>query len=408
LNTASEALSPPRDAPATVWSALDQTAMTEARSLARLGAGRTWTNPMVGAVVVAEGGVVGVGYHRRLGDAHAESVALAAAGRRACGATLYVNLEPCAHHGRTSPCVEAIAAAGIRRVVMAAPDPDPRVSGTGAEWLRARGVVVDAGCHAVSAIIDNHGYYHDRLGFVRTVTLKMASARDGMVARAPGRRDRVTGDAAQEDAHRLRAVHDAVAIGAATARIDRPRLDCRRLPNGVDHEPVIVVFDTTASVANDAGWPARGREFVVVTGPAPEASRVRAIEARGGRVVRCALERGSVSVRDALDRLAGAGLHRILVEGGPRLVASFVGAQAWDAMWHYESPERFGPAGVAMMSDAARDAFERARTSAVDELTLGPDVRRRYANARSWQRLIGALGARVSPRGGVARVHGNR
>jgi diaminohydroxyphosphoribosylaminopyrimidine deaminase/5-amino-6-(5-phosphoribosylamino)uracil reductase len=380
--------------------------MAEARSLARLGAGRTWTNPMVGAVVVSGGEIAGAAYHHRLGEAHAESLALAAAGERARGATLYVSLEPCAHEGRTPPCIEAIVAAGIARVVIPAPDPDERVCGRGAAWLRSQGLIVDVGCHAASAILDNHGYYHDRLAIARTVTLKMATSRDEMVARAHGRRDTVTGEAAQADVHRLRAVHDAVVIGAATARIDRPRLDCRLLPNGVDREPVIVVFDTTASLADDTSWPARGREFVVVAGAHVEAARVRAIESRGGRVLRCALDGGRVSVPDALERLAGIGLSRVLVEGGPQLFASFVAAENWDAMWHYQSSGEFGRGGVPMMGAGTREALCASRSTVVDETALsGADACRRYVRTHSWRQLMAQLAERVE---GARRVHGHR
>ncbi|HEX6791191.1 MAG TPA: bifunctional diaminohydroxyphosphoribosylaminopyrimidine deaminase/5-amino-6-(5-phosphoribosylamino)uracil reductase RibD, partial [Candidatus Krumholzibacteria bacterium] len=319
------------------WSPTDHAAMREARSLARLGSGRTWTNPMVGAVVVANGDIVGTGYHHRAGEAHAEPLALADAGHRARGATLYVNLEPCLHHGRTPPCVEAIYAAGIARVVVSALDPDPRVSGHGVEWLRARGIRVDVGCDAGPAVLDNQGYYHDRLGLGPVVTLKMATSRDGMVTRARGQRDRVTGDESQLDVHRLRAAHDAIAIGIETARIDRPRLNCRLLAGGVDREPVIVLFDTHAASADDSSWPAPDRELVVMTGDNASLARVRALESRGARVIRCATKDGHVDVRDAFARLDAMKLPRVLVEGGPRLFASVVEADAWDVFWHYQS-----------------------------------------------------------------------
>jgi diaminohydroxyphosphoribosylaminopyrimidine deaminase/5-amino-6-(5-phosphoribosylamino)uracil reductase len=360
---------------------------------------------MVGAVVVAGGEIVGTAYHHRLGEAHAESLALAAAGDRARGATLYVSLEPCAHQGRTPPCIEGVLAAGIARVVMPAPDPDARVAGRGIHWLRERGVIVDVGCEANAAILDNHGYYHDRLGLGRTVTLKMATSRDGMVARGRGRRDRVTGDEAQLDVHRLRAVHDAVVIGAGTARVDRPRLDCRLLPDGVDREPVMVVFDTNASLATDASWPAPGREFVVVVREDVVDARVHTIEARGGRVLRCALDREHISVVDALDRLEGIGLTRILVEGGPALFASFVDAHAWDAMWHYQSADNFGAGGVPMADAGTFATLESSRSDIVDEIVLGGDARRRFARAKSWQRLLDRLSEQVEVAG---RVHGNR
>lgn len=338
---------------------------------------------MVGAVVVRDGEVIAKAYHHRLGEPHAECLAFAAAGERARGATLYVSLEPCAHQGRTPPCVEGILSAGIARVVTPAPDPDARVAGRGIEMLRARGVQVDVGCDAAAAILDNHGYYHNRLGVARTVTLKMATSRDRMVARARGQRDRITGDEAQLDAHRLRAVNDAIVIGAETARIDRPRLDCRLLEAGVDKEPAIVVFDTHLSLAGDSTWPANGREFVVVCGTDADKSRVRAVERRG-RVLRCSTPDGIVDVSDALEKLASLGFGRLLVEGGASLMQSFVDAGAWDAFWHYESRDEFG-SGAVPMGDIP------ARSAACDELTLDSDIRRRYFNVASWNSLLSAI-----------------
>ncbi|HET6462297.1 MAG TPA: bifunctional diaminohydroxyphosphoribosylaminopyrimidine deaminase/5-amino-6-(5-phosphoribosylamino)uracil reductase RibD [Candidatus Krumholzibacteria bacterium] len=361
--------------------------MAEARALGRLGAGRTWTNPMVGAVVVKDGEVIASAYHQRLGEPHAECLAFAAAGDRARGATLYVSLEPCAHQGRTPPCVEGILTAGIARVVIPAPDPDARVSGLGIEMLRARGVRVDVGCDAAAAILDNHGYYHNRLGVARTVTLKMATSRDGKVSRAPGQRDRVTGDAAQLDTHRLRAVNDAIVIGAETARIDRPRLDCRLLEAGVDREPATVVFDTGLSLADDATWPEAGRDDTVVCGVSADAARECALEKRGIRVVR-----NSARIVDALEKL---GFARVLVEGGPRLMRSFIEAGTWDAFWHYEAKEEFGANGVSMGQVPVG--------TMIDELALDFDVRRRYVNATSWDRLIGGLKQRED-----GNVHGDR
>jgi diaminohydroxyphosphoribosylaminopyrimidine deaminase/5-amino-6-(5-phosphoribosylamino)uracil reductase len=381
FNPSSQTISGTVSAPA--WTPEDLAFMAEARALGRLGAGRTWTNPMVGAVVVRDGNVIAKAYHHRLGEPHAECLAFAAAGERARGATLYVSLEPCAHQGRTPPCVEGILSAGIARVVIPAPDPDARVAGRGIEMLRARGVQVDVGCDAAAAILDNHGYYHNRLGVARTVTLKLATSRDGMVARARGQRDRITGDAAQLDAHRLRAVNDAIVIGVATARIDRPRLDCRLLDAGVDKEPAIVVFDTHLSLADDATWPPQGRDVTVLCGADADKGRERALEIRGIRVVRCGAR---VLVNEAIEQLASLGLARILVEGGPRLMQSFVDAGAWDAYWHYQSRDEFGSDGVSMMTTVPGVA--------IDELALGSDMRRRYVNAHSWNRVISGLNRR--------------
>jgi diaminohydroxyphosphoribosylaminopyrimidine deaminase/5-amino-6-(5-phosphoribosylamino)uracil reductase len=400
--------------PVAGWTPADLAFMAQARALARLGAGRTWTNPMVGAVVVSGDEVIASAYHHRLGEAHAETLALAEAGARARGATLYVSLEPCAHQGRTPPCVEGILAAGIARVVVPAPDPDARVAGLGIETLRARGVQVDAGCDFGAAILDNHGYYHQRLGIPRTVTLKMATSRDGMVARAEGQRDRITGEAAQIDTHRLRAVSDAIVIGAETARIDRPRLDCRRLESGVDKEPAVVVFDTHLSLVSDTTWPAHDRGVIVVCGEHADGSRVRTIEARRGRVVQCAHRNDMVDVNDAIEKLAALGFARLLVEGGPRLLASFIDAGAWDVLWHYGADVEFGAGGVPMLDARTRDTFESQRGARVDELALGGDVRRRYVNAASWGRLLGGLAGlaqRSSSAAAAGRendVHGHR
>jgi diaminohydroxyphosphoribosylaminopyrimidine deaminase/5-amino-6-(5-phosphoribosylamino)uracil reductase len=373
------------------WSDADLAFMARARELARLGAGRTWTNPMVGAVVVSDGREAGSGHHARLGGPHAEAGALELAGAAARGATLYVNLEPCAHQGRTPPCVEAVAAAGISRVVIPALDPDPRVRGRGVAWLRARGIRVDVGCDAAAAILDNHGYYHDRLGVPVTVTLKVATSADGMVARVAGRRDDVTGAAALDDVHRLRAVHDCVVVGIATALADRPRLDCRRLPAGVDREPTPVVFDRGLRLPADNAWSQAGREFVVVTGAGADAARARELERAGARVIRCDEDRRGVRVAHAVESLAAIGLRRILVEGGPRLLESFLSERAWDAFWHYRAPAEFGPAGLAFA--AARDAAS-APGVAVDESAFAPDVRRRAVEGGSWERLLALLSAR--------------
>jgi diaminohydroxyphosphoribosylaminopyrimidine deaminase/5-amino-6-(5-phosphoribosylamino)uracil reductase len=183
------------------WRPLDRESMTRARALARLGCGRTGPNPIVGAVVVRDGREIGSGFHRRHGDVHAEVAALDAAGDAARGATLYVTLEPCAHHGHTPPCVDRIIHSGIVRVVFPAIDPDSRVRGRGLSALRAAGVQVDVGCLADAAILDALGFYRDRLELTPTVVLKMAVTEDGMVARARGRRDDVTGTEARTDVH---------------------------------------------------------------------------------------------------------------------------------------------------------------------------------------------------------------
>ncbi|HEX5133418.1 MAG TPA: bifunctional diaminohydroxyphosphoribosylaminopyrimidine deaminase/5-amino-6-(5-phosphoribosylamino)uracil reductase RibD [Candidatus Krumholzibacteria bacterium] len=357
------------------WTESDHALMRTAAGLAWSGAGRTGTNPIVGSVVSRDGRIIATGFHGEKGIAHAEVVALDAAGEAARGATLYASLEPCAHHGRTPPCTDRIIAAGVARVVIPALDPDERVNGRGVALLRAAGIQVDIGCEAGSAILDNLGYYHDRLGLPSLVTIKMALSGDGMVARAPGRRDTVTGEAARTQVHALRALHDAVLVGIETLLADAPRLDCRLLNPAPDRIPVPVVLDSHLRTPAENAWSRAGRPFIVVTVPGPAADRVRAIEARGGRVFTCTPSTHGPDVGAAVAALAAAGLRRILVEGGPRVVASLVATGCWDAAWYYRAPVVFGPGGVPATPAAAPG-------DVVDRVRVGDDERVRSIGAR--------------------------
>ena len=368
-------------------SELDREVMNKARDLARLGSGRTGPNPIVGAVVMRDAREVGAGYHRRHGEAHAEVVALDQAGEAARGATLYVTLEPCAHQGRTPPCVDRIVDSGVVRVVCPALDPDPRVRGRGIDRLRAAGIRVDVGCLADAAMLDAIGFYRDRLGIPTTVSLKMAVSADGMVAREPGRRDDVTEAASRADGHALRALHDAVVVGVETVRIDRPRLDCRLLAQGVDRDPTPVVLDSDARTPLDSEWARARREFVVVCAPDADPGRIAALERAGAGVLRARRGAVGLDIHEVLRALQEIGLRRILVEGGPRVFWSFVDAGAWDAAWLYRSERVFGPAGVPLFR-AAGEAFPGR---AVDERTLGGDRRLGFVNQTSWTRMTTAL-----------------
>ncbi len=360
--------------------------MNRARELAKLGAGRTGPNPIVGAVVMANGHDVGAGFHRRHGDAHAEVVALDQAGDAARGATLFVTLEPCAHQGHTPPCVERIVASGVARVVCPSIDPDPRVRGRGIAALRAASIRVDVGCLADAAVLDTLAFYRSRLGFDSTVTLKMATSADGMVARAPRQRDDVTGEAARADVHALRALHDAIVVGIETVLIDRPRLDCRLLANGVDRSPTPVVVDTHARLAFDTEWARTGREYIIVCAPDAEAARVEALRSAGARVLHARATSNGLDVDEVLRVLAEAGLSRVLVEGGPRVFWSFVDAGRWDAAWLYRSTQSFG-GGLPLL----RSKDEAFPGRMIDERAIGLDRRFGFVNETSWSRTMSAL-----------------
>src|SRR5437773_406942 len=219
-------------------------------ALARRGLGRVWPNPAVGCVIARDGRILGRGWTQPGGRPHAETEALARAGAAAHGATAYVSLEPCCHVGRTPPCADALIAAGLSRVVVALEDPDPRVAGGGLARVRAAGIAVEAGLCAAEAAEINAGFFQRvRLGRP-LVTLKLATSLDGRIATASGESRWITGPAARERAHLLRAAHDAILVGTDTVIADDPQLTCR-LPGLADHSPVRVVIDRQLRIPLD-------------------------------------------------------------------------------------------------------------------------------------------------------------
>jgi diaminohydroxyphosphoribosylaminopyrimidine deaminase / 5-amino-6-(5-phosphoribosylamino)uracil reductase len=354
--------------------------MTRAVALAEGGRGAASPNPMVGAVLVLDGRVVGEGFHRAAGEAHAEAAALAAAGPLAAGATCYVTLEPCVHHGRTPPCVDALLAAGVARVVAALPDPDRRVDGGGLARLRAAGVAVTVGVGADAAAEQNAAYLtHRRLGRPR-VTLKAAASLDGKVAAPDGSSQWITGPAARADAHRLRAEADAVAVGAGTALADDPRLTAR-LPGHVGRQPVRVLVDAAGRVGTAGHLFDTGAPTLVATTTAAPTGAVDAWRRAGAEVLVCpeapwAGGRG-VDLAELAAALGRMGLLELLVEGGPRLHASFWAAGLADRLVWYLAPLVIGGdgapgllrgGGAATLADA-----RHLRIASVDR--LGADLR---------------------------------
>jgi diaminohydroxyphosphoribosylaminopyrimidine deaminase/5-amino-6-(5-phosphoribosylamino)uracil reductase len=341
----------------------------------------------VGAVVVKDGEIEGEGYHRRCGEAHAEVVALEQAGTRSGGATLYVTLEPCSHHGRTPPCIDRIIASGIRRVVIPTLDPDDKVAGSGVESLRNARIHVDVGCRDAAAVATNIGYYKHRLGLGSTVVLKLAITLDGKIASAPGHRDDVTGGKAHRFAHRLRAASDGVVVGLGTVLADEPFLDCRLIECG--EPPLPVVFDGKLRLPPGNRWSSQGRPFVVVGGGDADAERKAALEARGGRVVQCQSDgKGRVDVVDAVGRLSEVGLARLLVEGGAELFTSFIRAGNWDSMYLFHSLKVFGEGGVSAVAGLGALAPD---VLAVDSIRLGGDFLHRYLNRGVFEKITARL-----------------
>ena len=331
--------------------------MRRALELAQLGWGRVQPNPLVGAVVIRDGVIVGAGHHQQYGGAHAEVEALRAAGAAARGATLYVTLEPCAHHGKTPPCVDAIINAGIATVVYAAVDPNTSARG-GAERLRAAGVAVHEGVERAAARALNAAYFFVHERGAPYVALKLAISLDGRIAERTGQRTTITGAAAGREVQRLRAGYDAILVGRNTAAIDDPLLTVRDSAARVP--PVRIVIDSDARL--DAG-----SRLVQTTGDAPlwvvmaddaDRTRAEALAARGVTVLRVPRAPDGLDITNALRELAARGINTILAEGGARIATSLLNAQQVQRMYLFVAPRLLGGAGVPAFTDSLRAPLE--------------------------------------------------
>ncbi|OIQ58407.1 riboflavin biosynthesis protein RibD [Moorella thermoacetica] len=321
----------------------DAVFMARALELARQGLGRTSPNPAVGAVIVRDGRVVGEGYHRKAGTPHAEIHALRAAGEKARGATLYVTLEPCCHYGRTPPCTGAIIAAGIKRVVAAMADPNPRVAGGGFRALSQAGIEVETGLLADEARRLNEAF----IKYITTgrpwVTLKMALTLDGKIATRTGAARWITGPAARERAHELRDIHDAVLVGIGTVLADDPELTTR-LPDGRGRDAIRVILDSHLRLplsARVVNLQSEAPTLVVTTPSAPAAAR-KNLEARGVEVLILPEEDGRVAWQPLLAELSRRQVTSILVEGGAEVNATALAAGVVDKVVAFIAPKIFG------------------------------------------------------------------
>ena len=325
------------------FSPLDESLMHQALALAERARGLTSPNPLVGALVVRDGVVVGEGFHQTAGAPHAESLALAAAGAAARGATLYVTLEPCVHQGRTPPCVPAIVEAGIRRVVAAVTDPNRRVSGAGLAALRQAGLEVSVGCLLEEARRLNRPFFTWITAGRPLVTLKVAMSLDGKIAGWDRSSRWITGDVARRETHRLRSQADAIAVGISTVLADDPELTVRLEP-AWPREPYRVVVDShgrtpTTSRVLAAGRPAR--TLIAVTESAPE-DRLRALEASGAQVLRLPSRDGRVDLGALMADLARREVTALLLEGGGELNAGFLEAGLVDRVAVFVAPMLLG------------------------------------------------------------------
>ncbi|MBO0663232.1 bifunctional diaminohydroxyphosphoribosylaminopyrimidine deaminase/5-amino-6-(5-phosphoribosylamino)uracil reductase RibD [Jiella sp. MQZ9-1] len=334
--------------------------------------GRTGTNPSVATLIVRDDGdgrwprIVGRGVTALGGRPHAETVALAEAGELARGATAYVTLEPCAHHGRTPPCSEALVRAGVARVVSAAADPDPRVDGKGHRMLIEGGVAVTPGVLAAEAARTIDGYLTRHRRGRPGITMKMALSRDGKIGVRGGGQVKITGPVSNAQTHLVRARHGAIVVGAGTVLEDDPRLDCR-LPGMADRSPARIILDPNLRISPQMTVAQTARAVPTMVAAFEDADPARRAElaAAGVAFVACVADpdSGRVALPELLEDLAATGFTSLLVEGGAEIAASFLSAGLVDRLILIEGAIEIGEAGVAAPVDiaTARERYQLLR-----------------------------------------------
>ena len=367
------------------FSAADVRHMSHAVRLSRRALGDTAENPPVGCVIVNDGMPVGVGWTCCGGRPHAETMALQMAGEKARGATAYVTLEPCAHHGRTPPCAEALAEAGIGRVVAAVKDPDARVCGRGLAMLNDAGARVEVGLLAGEARRVLAGFLSRVERGRPWVLLKLALSADGKIAARPGEATAITGERARARAHVMRAQADAILVGVDTVIADDPMLTCR-LPGLEGRSPLRVVLDSRMRIDEGArllNTPRDAPTWIFTTVAGRE--RALAMQGRHPHVRIIPVEHdaaGRVRLAAVMEKLAGEGVNRLMVEGGARVARAFVEASLVDEAAIFTAPGvRLGEQGVDALAGLDMDALTGAAFRMVEETALGPDMLRVYERA---------------------------
>ena len=353
----------------------DQRFMAFALALGRRGLGRTWPNPAVGAVIVKDGVIVGRGWTQAGGRPHAEVEALRRAGEAARGETLYVTLEPCSHHGKSPPCADAIIAAGIARVVSSIEDPNPKVAGAGHARLRAAGIAVEIGVGAGEARRDHAGHISRMRDRRPHVMLKLAVSADGK-AGASGRRPlAITGEAARDRVHLLRAQSDAIMIGVGTALADDPMLTCR-LPGMAGLSPVRIVLDSALRLPPSSRLARSAREVPVwvMTGARSNRAAEDALSAEGVMVIHTPGSADRLGLAAALELIAERGITRLMVEGGPTLAAAFLAAGLVDEAVLFQSPKVVGADGIDALDGLSLTALTQSpQLTRVSSESFGAD-----------------------------------
>jgi diaminohydroxyphosphoribosylaminopyrimidine deaminase/5-amino-6-(5-phosphoribosylamino)uracil reductase len=351
----------------------DRRYMQRALELARHGLNTTDPNPRVGCVIVREGQVVGEGWHERAGEGHAEVHALRAAGDATAGATAYVTLEPCSHTGRTPPCATALIAARIARVVYAAGDPNPLVSGSGAQALRTAGIAVEGGLLEREARALNPGFFKRHLTGLPWVTLKLAASLDGRTALANGRSQWITGEEARRDVQRYRARSSVILSGSGTVIADNPSLNVRL--EGATRQPLRAVLDSGLRVSPQSRIFDPPGHAVVFTASRDERAQA-SLTGRGIAVEQVDRAKEGVVLDSVLRRLAQRQANEVWVEAGARLAGALLKGALVDELVIYLSPSLLGPQGRPLVQlPVISEMEERLQMKFTDVTLIGADLR---------------------------------
>ena len=355
--------------------------MARALQLARRGRFTTNPNPNVGCVIVGpDGATIGEGWHERAGDSHAEVNALSAAGAKAKGATVYVTLEPCSHHGRTAPCADALIAADVARVICAMQDPNPQVAGAGINKLSAAGIEVQSGLLEAEARELNRGFVMRMERQRPWVRVKLAVGLDGRTAMATGESKWITGAAARADVHRLRAASSAILTGSGTVLADNPRLNARDIMTEVK-QPLRVVVDSSLRVPADAKI-FNGDDAVRVYHVLGSADDVARLEAVGAVVVQMPGIDGHVDLNAVMRDLAGLQINDVLVEAGSVLNGGLLTAGLLDELVVYQAAKIMGANARGMFTMGGIEAMsDSIQLDLVETRRVGNDLRLTYRNS---------------------------
>ncbi|MBV8144724.1 MAG: bifunctional diaminohydroxyphosphoribosylaminopyrimidine deaminase/5-amino-6-(5-phosphoribosylamino)uracil reductase RibD [Gammaproteobacteria bacterium] len=374
-------MSPTTQSGSATFSDFDRLAMQRALTLAARGLETTDPNPRVGCVIAQRGRVIGEGWHERAGEAHAEVAALRAAGSQAAGATAYVTIEPCSHHGRTPPCVEALIAARVARVVIAGGDPNPLVDGKGIAALRAAGIAVESGLMEEEAAELNAGFLHRMRSGRPLIRVKLAMSLDGRTALANGESRWITGDAAREDVQHWRARSSAILTGIGTVLADDPRLDVRlkQESDAPRRQPLRVVLDSRLRTPAKARLlESPGEALILTVVAAPEDPRALSLSGRGARLESLPQDGERLALPAVLDRLGELELNEVLVEAGATLAGELLRQSLADELLLYVGARLLGPSARALvtMPPLARLADAPSFTL-IETQPVGDDLRLR-------------------------------